>query len=81
MSLNKLINNLKSSNLFAECTHCGEEFKLSDAVLFDGCGIFPEDADKKRNEMLEELEQHTDELKKRKFTKNKTSFLLETTKK
>jgi len=67
MSQNKLINELKSSNLYAECTHCGEEFKLSDATLFDGRGAFPEIAENKRKEMLSELEKRIDGLKKRKI--------------
>lgn len=65
MSL-ELIKNLKSSKLYAECT-CGEEFKLSDAVLFDGLSSFPDVAETKRKEFLDELSKRMDELKKRKL--------------
>jgi len=39
MNADDLIKQLKSSNLYAECL-CGEEFKLSSAILFDGLGSF-----------------------------------------
>jgi hypothetical protein len=39
----QLIKKLKTSNLYAECP-CGEEFKLSEAILFDGAKPFPEEA-------------------------------------
>jgi len=68
MHSNELISQLRSSKLYAECTHCGEEFKLSDAILFDGSGVFPEIAEKKRQELLEEFTQRSDELKKRKIS-------------
>lgn len=67
MSQGKLIAELQSSDLYAECI-CGEEFKLSDAILFDGRGIFPEVADNRRSEKLEELKQRLEELKKRKIS-------------
>ena len=35
MKTNQLISELKQSKLWAECT-CGGEFKLSEALLFDG---------------------------------------------
>ena len=38
-----LIEELKVSSLYAECP-CGDEFKLSDAVLFDGTKDFPKEA-------------------------------------
>jgi predicted Holliday junction resolvase-like endonuclease len=68
MSQSDIISQLKSSNLYAECTHCGEEFKLTDAVLFDGHGVFPEIAKEKRKELLEELKQRTELLKKQKIS-------------
>jgi predicted Holliday junction resolvase-like endonuclease len=43
MQVNQLINSLKASNLYAECS-CGQEFKLSDALLFDGTQAFPKEA-------------------------------------
>lgn len=68
MDRNGLINELKSSNLYAECTHCGGEFKLSDAILFDGLiRVFPDDAENKRKEMREEMKERESELKKRKI--------------
>jgi len=67
-SQNKLISELTSSNLYAECTHCGEEFKLSDAILFDGLGAFPKIAAEKREALFTELKKRIDELKKRKIS-------------
>lgn len=67
MSYDKFIARLQSSELYAECK-CGEEFKLSDAILFDGRGVFPEDAESRRNELLEELKERMDKLKKRKIS-------------
>jgi predicted Holliday junction resolvase-like endonuclease len=43
MQVDHLIKSLKVSGLYAECT-CGEEFKLSDAILFDGTKPFPKEA-------------------------------------
>jgi hypothetical protein len=60
MSLGSLIEELKTLNLFAECTHCGEEFELSKATLFDGRGTFPASAQKKRDELLGELKARTE---------------------
>ncbi len=37
MSYDKFIARLQSSELYAECK-CGEEFKLSDTILYDGRG-------------------------------------------
>jgi len=39
----QLIKKLKASNLYAEC-YCGGEFRLSEAILFDGTKPFPEEA-------------------------------------
>ena len=68
MDILKLINQLKVSKLYAECKECGEEFPLSKAVLFDGLGDFPEPAELKRKQMLEELQAKLGELKKRKVS-------------
>ena len=68
MSVKSLIQELKASNLCAECTHCGEEFKLSKAILFDGRGVFPAPAQKKRDELVEELKLRLQELKKRRIS-------------
>jgi predicted Holliday junction resolvase-like endonuclease len=68
MDVPKLISQLKASKLYAECEECGEEFPLSKAVLFDGLGEFPEPAELRRTEMLEELQAKLNELKKRKIS-------------
>lgn len=68
MDILKLINQLKVSKLYAECKECGEEFPLSKAVLFDGLGDFPEPAELKRKQMLEEFQAKLDELKRRKVS-------------
>jgi len=64
----RLIRELNSSDLFAECSNCGKEFKLADAILFDGRGAFPEIAEDRRREMLEKLKLQMEELKKRKIS-------------
>ncbi len=43
MQTSTLIKSLKASGLYAECP-CGGEFKLSDAIFFDGTIPFPEEA-------------------------------------
>ena len=58
MDIEKLIQKLMSSDLYAECP-CGREFKLSDSILFDGTKSFPEEA-------LEAQKNHEDSLKARK---------------
>lgn len=63
-----VISELKSSNLVAECPHCSKEFELSKAILFDGLGKFPDIAEQKRKQLLEELEERIDDLKKRKIS-------------
>jgi len=65
VNVDRLIRQLKSSNLYAECP-CGAEFKLSSAILFDGLGKFPATAEEKRLELLQELKEKVDALKKRK---------------
>lgn len=61
----QLIKKLKASNLFAECS-CGEEFKLSDAILFDGTKPFPEDVLKTQEQLDDELKKRDSEIKKKK---------------
>jgi predicted Holliday junction resolvase-like endonuclease len=60
-----LIKELQTSNLIAECL-CGEEFKLADAVIFDGTKKFPKEALEYQHALLAELEERDAELKKRK---------------
>ena len=64
MNTEQLIKQLKESNLYAECP-CGEEFKLSDAILFDGTKGFPLEALEKQKELKEELKEREDDLKKK----------------
>jgi predicted Holliday junction resolvase-like endonuclease len=65
MKIDQLIKNLKDSNLYAECS-CGEEFKLSDAFLFDGTKPFPAEALGTQSELNTLLETRNAELAKKK---------------
>ena len=73
MNTGQLIKSLKSSSLIAQCPLCGEEFKLSDALLFDGMGKFPEPAEEKRLLLLHELSEREKELEKRKISVDVTA--------
>jgi hypothetical protein len=64
----EIINELKNSNLVAECPHCSEVFELSKAILFDGMGKFPDIAEQKRKQLLDELNERIEELKNRKIS-------------
>jgi predicted Holliday junction resolvase-like endonuclease len=64
MQIDHLINSLKASGLYAECP-CGEEFKLSDAILFDGTKPFPEEALEAKTELIKELEKRENTLAKK----------------
>jgi predicted Holliday junction resolvase-like endonuclease len=68
MNVDHLIKNLRSSNLVAQCPLCDEQFKLSDALLFDGMGKFPKPAEEKKLLLLKELKEREDELKRRKIS-------------
>jgi predicted Holliday junction resolvase-like endonuclease len=61
----ELIRYLQTSKLYADCPHCNEEFPLAGTILFDGSGIFPDEAEKRRLELEEELKQKQDMLLKR----------------
>lgn len=61
----ELIKQLKESELYAECT-CGGEFKLSEAIIFDGTKPFPKEALEIQKQLKEELKEREEELKKRK---------------
>jgi len=63
-NLSSFISNLQKSNLFAECPHCGEEFSLSKALLFDGRGKFPEKAQQVRTEWEDEIKERIADLAK-----------------
>lgn len=58
-----LISELKNSNLYAE-SPCGDEFKLSDCILFDGTKPFPKEAMKAKSEYLGEIKDREGELEK-----------------
>ena len=60
-----LIQSLKSSLLVAGCPHCGGEFPMSKALLFDGTKPFPEGAESRRLTYEEDLKTRTFLLKKR----------------
>ena len=66
MTTNQLIKQLSESRLYAECPNCGDEFKLTDAVLFDGTKAFPPKAVEVQKELAEELKERKDELKRQK---------------
>jgi len=65
MNTEKIIQKLKDANIYAECP-CGEEFKLSEAILFDGTKPFPEKAFEIQKQLKEQLKDRLEELKKRK---------------
>jgi predicted Holliday junction resolvase-like endonuclease len=65
MNTEQFIKKLKQSNLYAECP-CGEEFKISESVLFDGTKPFPPEAFEIQKAMKEELKSREEDLKKRK---------------
>lgn len=66
--IEELITNLKASNLTAECRNCGGEFDLSEALLFDGLGRFPDPAEQRKLLLLKKLKEAREELKKRKIS-------------
>jgi len=67
MDKSQIIQYLSKSPLYAECSKCGEEFKLSEAIIFDGLGELPDIADARRKQLFEDLEERMDDLKKRKL--------------
>ncbi|MEM3408161.1 MAG: Holliday junction resolvase-like protein [Candidatus Micrarchaeia archaeon] len=67
MKTQVLINELIKSKLYAECPNCQCEFKLSDAILFDGTKPFPKEAIEsklKYEQELKELEEELMQMKK-----------------
>jgi predicted Holliday junction resolvase-like endonuclease len=48
--------------------NCGRDFPLSKAILFNGLGKFPREAEVMRQQLLTELKERTEELKKRKLS-------------
>jgi predicted Holliday junction resolvase-like endonuclease len=65
MNTEELIEQLKKSDLWAECP-CGEEFKISEAVIFDGTKSFPEEALEIQLAMIEGIEEGKRALEKKK---------------
>jgi predicted Holliday junction resolvase-like endonuclease len=65
MNIEQLIKSLKESNLYAECPLCDEEFKISESVLFDGTKPFPPNALEVQKNLIGEMQQLENELKKR----------------
>lgn len=64
MEIYELINNLKTSGLFAECP-CGEEFAISDVFLFDGIAKpFPKEGLEIQTELQQSLSDQRAELAK-----------------
>ena len=73
LDVSSLIQALNKSKLVAECPHCGDEFLLSKSLLFDGRGKFPDKAEIRRLELLEELkDRSTDLLEKQKRATTKS---------
>jgi predicted Holliday junction resolvase-like endonuclease len=68
MNINQLIANLQNSGLYATCSHCEGEFKLSKAIMFDGLGKFPNLAEIKCKEMDMQFKEMVEEFKKRKLS-------------
>jgi predicted Holliday junction resolvase-like endonuclease len=56
------------SKLTARCPKCDGEFKLADALLFDGMKTFPAEAEAVRQTLLEAFKEREAELKKRKIS-------------
>jgi len=74
MKIEDIIKNLKKSDLWAEHPKCGGEFKLSDAILFDGTKPFPKEALDAQQMFAERLKERKKELeKKKKNLKEKAS--------
>ena len=62
LDVSLLIRTLNKSKLVAECPQCGDEFALSETLLFDGRGKFPDKAEEKRMELLQELKDRAADL-------------------
>lgn len=64
-TIQSFITSLQTSKLFAECPHCGEEFSLSKALLFDGRKKFPDKAGQIRLQWEQELKDRISDLAER----------------
>jgi len=65
MKTQDIIEQLKKSQLIAQCPKCDETFDFSDAILFDGTKKFPEEALKIQEQLDENYENSVLELKKK----------------
>ena len=63
MNTEEIIQILKKSNIYAEHPACGGEFKISDALLFDGTKPFPFKAIEVQKNLEEQLKEKLEELK------------------
>jgi predicted Holliday junction resolvase-like endonuclease len=68
MDVEHIISSLKKADLIAQCPSCSREFKLSDALLFDGMRKFPDAAEEKKLLLINELDERKKELEKRKIS-------------
>ena len=59
---------MQTSYLVAQCPKCDGEFKLADALLFDGTKGFPKEAETIRLKLLEVFKEREEQLKKRKMS-------------
>ena len=78
LDVSAMIRTLNRSKLIAECPHCGDEFPLLKALLFDGREKFPSKAEAKRLELLDELKDRTADLllrQKRATTKSEKTAI------
>ncbi|MEK6910587.1 MAG: Holliday junction resolvase-like protein [Nanoarchaeota archaeon] len=64
MKTEEIIQLLKESDIYAEHSGCGGEFKISEALLFDGTKPFPFEAIEVQKNLEEALNKRQEELKK-----------------
>jgi predicted Holliday junction resolvase-like endonuclease len=64
----EIIKELKKADLVATCPKCYNSFELANATLFDGLGDFPELAQQRKVQLLTELHDRLEQLKKRKIS-------------
>ena len=64
--MDDLIKSLRAQELVAECPWCRQEFRLSDALLFNGTKKSPDEARVRRDEYELELKSRRGNLRKRK---------------
>ena len=63
MKTEEFLEQLKTSNLYAECPLCNEEFKLSNSILFDGTKSFPPKSLEIQKQLEESLRERLEGLK------------------